>query len=161
MALIECPECQAKISDQAENCIGCGFPLKKLNSPAAAPRPPKLLDGNPNYDRESRRDGIGLLSGNSNYVSSASKNQDYYNQDQSTRQVIKPAKSRGIYIVLGLFFGLLGVHNFYAGYFGRGIAQFLTVVILGWFTIGFVIVLLWNLAEFFMVTHDAAGDRLV
>lgn len=30
MALIKCPECGKKISDQAEACIHCGFPLSKL-----------------------------------------------------------------------------------------------------------------------------------
>lgn len=28
MALIICPECNGKVSDQAETCIHCGFPLK-------------------------------------------------------------------------------------------------------------------------------------
>ena len=27
--LIKCPECQKDVSDQAESCIHCGFPLKK------------------------------------------------------------------------------------------------------------------------------------
>lgn len=35
------------------------------------------------------------------------------------------AKNRVIYIVLALFFGGLGVHNFYAGYNGRAAAQLL------------------------------------
>lgn len=29
MALIECPECGKNISDKAEICIGCGFPIKE------------------------------------------------------------------------------------------------------------------------------------
>lgn len=29
MALIQCPECGNQISDKAENCIHCGFPLNK------------------------------------------------------------------------------------------------------------------------------------
>ena len=29
MALIECPECGKQISDKAEVCIGCGFPISK------------------------------------------------------------------------------------------------------------------------------------
>lgn len=29
MALINCPECQKKISDSSTNCIGCGFPLNQ------------------------------------------------------------------------------------------------------------------------------------
>lgn len=30
MALITCPECGKQISDKAECCIGCGYPLKYL-----------------------------------------------------------------------------------------------------------------------------------
>ena len=29
MALITCPECKKEVSDQAEVCIHCGYPLKK------------------------------------------------------------------------------------------------------------------------------------
>ena len=28
MALIKCPECKKKISDQCENCPQCGYPIK-------------------------------------------------------------------------------------------------------------------------------------
>ena len=28
MALIKCPECKKKISDQCENCPNCGYPIK-------------------------------------------------------------------------------------------------------------------------------------
>lgn len=31
MALITCPECGKEVSDQAQNCIHCGFPLKKTS----------------------------------------------------------------------------------------------------------------------------------
>ena len=31
MAIIECPECGGKVSEHAECCIHCGFPLKKIN----------------------------------------------------------------------------------------------------------------------------------
>ncbi len=30
MALITCPECGGKVSDKAEACIHCGFPLKQM-----------------------------------------------------------------------------------------------------------------------------------
>ena len=29
MGLIKCPECGKEISDKADVCIGCGFPIKK------------------------------------------------------------------------------------------------------------------------------------
>lgn len=28
MALIKCPECGGKVSDRAENCIHCGYPIR-------------------------------------------------------------------------------------------------------------------------------------
>jgi len=33
MALINCPECSKEISDRAEACIHCGFPLKQHEEP--------------------------------------------------------------------------------------------------------------------------------
>jgi ribosomal protein L7/L12 len=32
MALIKCPECNKDISDKAEVCIHCGYPIQKLNN---------------------------------------------------------------------------------------------------------------------------------
>lgn len=29
MALIKCPECGKEVSENAENCIHCGYPLSK------------------------------------------------------------------------------------------------------------------------------------
>ena len=37
MALITCPECGKEVSDQAEVCIHCGYPLKKLNAKTQEP----------------------------------------------------------------------------------------------------------------------------
>lgn len=31
MALITCPECNGKVSDQATTCIHCGYPLQQVN----------------------------------------------------------------------------------------------------------------------------------
>ena len=144
MALVACPECRTQVSDQAESCPHCGYPLKRDREAAKAPppaAPPKsLLADNPHYS--------GTGSAGSTYT------------PPPAPQVIKSARSRGIYIILALFFGMLGVHNFYAGYLGRGLAQLLTVLILGWFVIGFVIVFIWVVIECFTVTHDAAGDKL-
>lgn len=38
MALISCPECGQQISDQATQCIHCGYPLHKTEQPAPAPK---------------------------------------------------------------------------------------------------------------------------
>ncbi|MFR9274405.1 MAG: hypothetical protein ACLVO2_18115 [Clostridia bacterium] len=37
MALIKCPECKREVSDKAEACIHCGYPIAKLNSIESIP----------------------------------------------------------------------------------------------------------------------------
>jgi len=53
---------------------------------------------------------------------------------------------------------LLGIHNFYAGRLGVGVAQLLVTCILGWFVVGIFITGIWVLFELFTVTEDGAGD---
>ena len=61
--------------------------------------------------------------------------------------------NRTTYILLGLLFGGFGVHNFYAGYSGRGAIQLIcTLCIIGWFFVP-----LWALIEICTVTTDANG----
>ena len=68
-----------------------------------------------------------------------------------------PAKSRITYIVLGLLFGCLGVHNFYAGYTGKAIAQLLITLLLGWLVLPLAAVGIWAIVEMCTVTEDASG----
>lgn len=65
------------------------------------------------------------------------------------------AKSRLAYILLGLFVGSIGIHNFYAGYTGRGIAQ-LCLTLLSFGFLGFVSAI-WALIEIIVVKQDANG----
>jgi TM2 domain-containing membrane protein YozV len=67
--------------------------------------------------------------------------------------------SRAAYILLGIFLGLLGVHNFVAGYTGRGVAQLLLTLLTGWLIIPLFAVWLWNIIEVCVVTKDAKGNR--
>ena len=70
-------------------------------------------------------------------------------------------KSRGTFIVLGFFFGCLGVHNFYAGYSGKGVAQLLITVCVGWFFgIGLFVTAVWAFIEIIGVNTDAHGLRM-
>lgn len=66
-----------------------------------------------------------------------------------------PAKSRTTYILLGLFLGVFGVHNFYAGYTGRAIAQLL-MTLLSLFLLS-PIVAIWIIVEICTVTEDRQG----
>lgn len=70
------------------------------------------------------------------------------------------AKSRGIYIILGIFLGLLGIHNFYAGRNGRGAFQLLITVLLGWVLIGLVITAIWVLIDIVTVETDGEGYQM-
>ncbi len=64
-------------------------------------------------------------------------------------------KSRLIYIILAIFLGTLGIHNFYAGYTGKGIAQLLLTLL----SAGFLglIVFIWAIVEICTVDKDSNG----
>jgi len=66
-------------------------------------------------------------------------------------------KSHIAYILFGIFLGCLGVHNFYAGYAGRGIAQLLISLFLGWLLIPILAVVIWIIIELCTVRKDAHG----
>jgi len=70
-----------------------------------------------------------------------------------------PAKSRVAYVLLALFLGFLGIHNFYAGYAGRGVVQLL-MCLFGWKFefIPWIILFFWTILEMFIVTEDANGQ---
>lgn len=64
-------------------------------------------------------------------------------------------KTRMLYIILGIFLGGLGVHNFYAGRIGCGVAQLLiSLLTLG---IGYPFVFIWVIIELCTVTKDGSG----
>lgn len=64
-------------------------------------------------------------------------------------------KSRLAYILLALFLGSLGIHNFYAGYNGKGIAQLLMSILS--FGVLMPVVCIWVIVEIITVTKDVKG----
>ncbi len=65
----------------------------------------------------------------------------------------KPPKSRLAFILLGIFLGGLGIHNFYAGYTGKGLAQLLiSVLTCG---LGSIVVWVWVIIELCTVDKDS------
>jgi TM2 domain-containing protein/RING finger family protein len=68
-------------------------------------------------------------------------------------------KSRLTFILLGVFLGLFGVHNFYAGNTGAGIAQ-LCLTLLSCFILA-PIVWIWNIVEVCTVDRDKAGVPMI
>ncbi len=97
---------------------------------------------------------------------------------------VKIAKSRVVYIMLGIFLGLLGIHNFYAGYFRKGVAQIIVSVLsvvaalaggvalyspmpnMGILLIGLGVLLrvfwlVWVILDLVTIKTDASGDAMV
>lgn len=64
-------------------------------------------------------------------------------------------KSRGIYIALGIFLGGLGIHNFYAGYYGRGIGQLALGLLAMVFLLPALPLLVWVVVELFVIKQDS------
>jgi hypothetical protein len=75
--------------------------------------------------------------------------------------MIAANKSRVAYILLGLFLGGLGIHNFYAGYSGRGLTQLLLNLFLFWTLVVPIAIGIWALIEVITVDRDARGNPLV
>ena len=64
-------------------------------------------------------------------------------------------KSRTTFIILGIFLGMLGVHNFYAGYTSKAVGQLcLSVLTLGYLAVASWI---WAIIEICIVDKDSAG----
>ncbi len=77
------------------------------------------------------------------------------------QMIARPPKSRVSYILLGIFLGGLGIHNFYAGYSGRGIAQLLIILFLGWMIIPIFFIWTWVIIEIIVVKSDAYGMQMI
>ncbi|CAN5386911.1 hypothetical protein BH10ACI1_BH10ACI1_13460 [soil metagenome] len=75
--------------------------------------------------------------------------------------IMASSKSRVTYILLGIFLGGLGIHNFYAGYGGRGVAQLLLNLFLFWTLVVPAIIGIWVLIEVCTVDRDAMGNRMI
>lgn len=66
-----------------------------------------------------------------------------------------PKKSRVAYVLLAIFLGELGIHNFYAGYIGRGVVQLLITILS--FGLLFWISWIWAIVELCVVSEDGKG----
>lgn len=155
MALVQCAECSGQLSDKASACPHCGAPAKPALVPCAecgqkisrkALACPKCGSPTSNAVRVPEHAGYAQVQRPS--------------AAQQGVTLVKTARSRGLFVVLGLFLGCLGIHNFYAGYYGRGTAQLIITLALGYFIIGPVITAVWALIEIIAVSVDADGHKM-
>ncbi len=75
--------------------------------------------------------------------------------------IIKAAKARWVFILLGLFLGTLGIHNFYAGYNQKGVTQLLIAVIGSLVVVGPIVSAIWAIIDICTITKDAEGVQFV
>ena len=71
-------------------------------------------------------------------------------------------KNAVVYIVLAFCFGAIGIHNFYAGYWKRGVVQFLLTLIAPYMLfIPLFFTSVWALLELLFVHRSANGEFMV
>jgi TM2 domain-containing membrane protein YozV len=71
------------------------------------------------------------------------------------------SKSRTTYVLLGIFLGGLGIHNFYAGRTGQAVAQLLITLLTGWLIFPLIAVGIWVIVEVCTIRVDAKGRQLI
>lgn len=75
---------------------------------------------------------------------------------------IAPAKQRDVYLLLALFLGGLGIHDFYAGRVNYGV-MILLMTILGMVLVPWLYIVVFAIVVYEMITvrSDATGVRMV
>ncbi len=66
-------------------------------------------------------------------------------------------KSRTTYILLALFLGGLGIHNFYSGHTKHGVIKLVLLFACG---LGVLVNPIWSIVEMITVKQDAQGNPL-
>jgi len=137
---MKCPYCSNTIPQGSARCPSCGAPAPEPPpvTPAAPPPPPPPhpYGAPPPYPPPYPPPPPVVI---------------YTNPPQP----VGPPKSRTSFVLLGVFFGGLGLHNFYAGYSTKGIVQLLlTLLSCGY---GGLISWIWAVIEVCTVTVDSKG----
>jgi TM2 domain-containing membrane protein YozV len=74
-----------------------------------------------------------------------------------TQTTTEKPKSQMLYILLGITFGFLGIHNLYVGRRGEGITQLILFLLFFWTIIIPVGLMVWSVVEVCTVKTDGKG----
>lgn len=102
MAIINCPECTHKISDQSISCTNCGLPTSKMKFSIQCPECTESIS-----NQSDSCNNCGFPIARAVPQPLPTKNHTTIVRVNSSR------KSKGVAILLALFLGGLGIHKFY------------------------------------------------
>lgn len=155
-----CPNCGSKMEEGASYCVVCGTKYYEPNAN-------QNVNNTDNLNNMNNMNNINNMNNNyQNYNQNTSNmNNNNYDQNTSNMNVNQQTenKSKICAGLLGIFLGALGVHNFYLGYTGKGVAQLLISLLsfglLSWIS-G-----IWGFIEGIMIltgsiNKDASGNPL-
>ena len=142
---MKCAYCQGPVSQNESQCPNCGAPINmQLND---TQKSSNIAD---NCTKEQENNS------NKSKISPLNFSAGTYNKYKEDEEIFNTKKSRSIYILSALFLGVLGIHNFYAGYYWWAIIQLLLTAT----GAGFFVVVPWVLIEIFVIKKDAKGRPL-
>ena len=128
---MKCPYCDNEVPLNVSSCPSCGAQIQQPAQPQQQP-----IMGGPQYQQPMNGQMMQM------------------NMAQNYSMGIN-AKSRVTYILLALFLGGLGIHNFYAGYTKKAVAQLLITIL----TAGYFVFIseIWAIVEACTVKKYARG----
>ena len=139
---MNCPYCDNPLPPDVSQCPSCGAAVRP--QPAApqqsVPPPPQQQYAPPPQQQ---------------YAPPPPYARQQYVPPPQYAQPVVSASSRSVYVVLGILFGYLGIHNVYAGRTGAGAAQLLITLLTG--GCGILIPWIWAFIEVCTVTNDGQG----
>lgn len=139
---INCLNCGAPNDNTRKKCAYCGSTLSSATAAPPQPQPPyqQPFQGQPQPGTFAQP--------------------MYVQQVMMPAQMMGPPKNLIAAALLAFFLGALGIHNFYLGYTGKGVAQLLlTILGAAVFFIGPIIAGIWAFVEFILILVRSYPDR--